>query len=322
MNESAKTILGRPYFKSIQSIEKFQPDLYDAMVNLDEKFRNLVRIVRDGRLMQISIQGTDIKLEDEWLTIVALQDIRNELEEKELESWQKLIRVLNHEIMNSVIPISTLTEHNRRILEDMQIQTESTEVNNDGARGQRDRIGEIIESMKVIEQRSKGIVAFANNTRKLTKMPQPTFRNIHVQELLHRVYALMKPDLDKQKIDLVLGLPEMPLHTKGDLELIEQVLINLIKNAGEAHLLSDNDTYKKVKIDAAARDRIIVIHVSDNGPGIPKDKLENIFVPFYTTKKDGSGVGLAVSRQIMRLHHGSLHVQSEVGKGTIFTLSL
>jgi two-component system nitrogen regulation sensor histidine kinase NtrY len=316
INETAKSLIGKPFIKKIDSIQKFNPSLYEELIQLDSHEGVIAKYEQNGQLMQVLLRATEIKSENEYLKLITIQDIRNELDEKELESWQKLIRIINHEVMNSMIPLSTLTNVNKSVLE---------EIRSGGDDGktislEEDRLKEVIEGMEIIEHRSEGIMEFVKSVKSLTNISKPQFRKIKINELLNRVYTLLNPEFEKQDINLVLRQPKDQFHTMGDLELLEQVLINLLKNAREAFSAQNEKEFQKVVLSASRIDKTTVITVEDNGSGIPKKVLENIFVPFYTTKKGGSGIGLALSRQIMRLHKGQLICQSEEGKGTIFTL--
>jgi len=316
INETAKKLLGRPFIQKIDSIQKFNPFLYEELVQVESRDGVLAKYEQNGHLMQVLLRATEIKSDNEYLKLITIQDIRNELDEKELESWQKLIRIINHEVMNSMIPLSTLTNVNKAVLEEIR----SGQFEGNVIDMEQDRLKEVIDGMEIIEQRSEGIMEFVKSVKSLTNISQPQFREIDINELLNRVYTLLNPEFEQQNINLVLRQPKDPFHTMGDLELLEQVLINLVKNAREAFASSAQNGFHKVVLSADKNDKNTVITVEDNGPGIAKNVLENIFVPFYSTKKGGSGIGLALSRQIMRLHKGQLVCQSEEGEGTVFTL--
>ncbi len=316
INETAKSLIGKPFIKKIDSIRKFNPSLYEELIQLDSHEGVIAKYEQNGQLMQVLLRATEIKSENDYLKLITIQDIRNELDEKELESWQKLIRIINHEVMNSMIPLSTLTNVNKSVLEEIRSGNQDGNTINLG----EDRLKEVIDGMEIIERRSEGIMEFVKSVKSLTNISKPQFRSIQINELLNRVYTLLNPEFEKHDINLILRQPTDQFNTMGDLELLEQVLINLLKNAREGFNSSSDKGFRKVVLSANRIDKTTVITVEDNGPGIPKNILENIFVPFYTTKKGGSGIGLALSRQIMRLHKGQLVCQSEEGKGTIFTL--
>jgi len=302
INQAAKAILHKPHLKKIDSVKGFDQNLYDEIVNLTTRKKALVKIIRGNELYHISLQATELKLEEGYEKVISMQDIKNELDEMELKSWQKLVRVINHEIMNSVIPISTLANVLNQMLADY---------------GKKDQIelNDIADGIKTIENRSKGLATFVKATKNLTNISKPVFREIDISNLFSRVERLMMPQIRQDGIHLKFHQSWGKITIKADLELIEQVLINLIKNAREAF---ENYTIdqKSIIIMADKRGDQIVITVSDNGKGIREQDLENIFIPFYTTKKEGSGIGLPLSRQIMRLHRGTIAIQTKADVGT------
>jgi two-component system nitrogen regulation sensor histidine kinase NtrY len=322
INAAAKKLLDRPYINDLSGIKKVNEDLYDEIVNIDSSGRVLVKFERNGELMQVSLSATELRIDNEYLKVVSLNDIKSELDEKEIESWHKLIRILNHEVMNSMIPLSTLTNVNKTMLQNVHEQFEIASNDEVNLVKGHEQIADVIEGMEIIENRSKGIVDFVKSVKSLTNISKPNFIKISINELLNRVYTLMNPEFEKSKIELVLRLPANDVSTVADLELIEQVLINLLKNALEALKEDTESSIKKVNLGARSADGLTTIFVRDNGPGISAEQIENIFIPFYTTKKEGSGIGLALSRQILRMHKGSLEVKSEEGKGAMFTMKI
>jgi signal transduction histidine kinase len=233
------------------------------------------------------------------------------LQRQELEAWQNLTRVLRHEIMNSITPISSLTSTLREILDyDLVKKEHGYELKNEGAEDLR-------EGLNTIENRSKGLIKFIDAYREYTSLPQPKLKAIKLKDLIDRVAQLMKPEFKKTSIDFTFGCESDYLIIQADEEMIEQVLINLIKNAIEA---VDHKPGGRISLHGYLRDNRVVIEVADNGPGIIKEALDKIFVPFFTTKKTGSGIGLSLSRQIMQMHNGSLAVESEPDQRTVFYL--
>ena len=259
--------------------------------------------------MQLAIYTTEFRLRGRALILASIQNIQSELEEQEMEAWQKLIRVLTHEIMNSMTPISSLAKTIEEWLREMGV-------------GQNDQqstdMQEIQEAITTIQKRSDGLIHFVESYRKLTRIPQPNFQLVKVSELFRRVVQLMEKGLAEKEIRINQSIEPEDLTVMADVELIEQVLINLFKNAIDA--LSKQ---KKGEITLAGekdqRGRVI-ISLSDNGPGIVQEAREKIFVPFFTTKKSGSGIGLSLSRQIMRQHRGGITVTSDPNNETKFKL--
>jgi two-component system, NtrC family, nitrogen regulation sensor histidine kinase NtrY len=246
------------------------------------------------------------------LVILSIQDIKNELDEKELESWMKLIRVLMHEIMNSITPITSLSESLSHIYstgghsvlpEEVTVKTIAT----------------TLQGLNVIKEQGKGLMSFVESYRKLTRVPEPDKKLFKVADLMSRVQILYNSLEKSDRIDLSFSLKDADLEIFADQNLISQVLINLLKNALEAN---ENNSDGKIMIIAGIdNDQHPEICIIDNGPGIPEKNIDEIFVPFFTTRQNGSGIGLSISKQIMRVHGGKLKVRSVPNKETVFCLS-
>lgn len=312
MNQAAHELLDRPYMSHIRILERVDPKLSQVVSELKSGERRLVKAVINDELRNIAIQATEFKLQEEAFKLISLQDIKSELDEKEVDTWQKLIRVLTHEIMNSVTPIISLTKVINLMLTDEQGGRLALS-NIDG-----EDADDLLASVKTIESRGKGLLHFVQAYRNLTSISTPKYAEVDIYELLNRVNTLLKPELDKRNIDLYLST-DQNLHIKADSELIEQVLINLIKNAMEV-LQGRADSFIRLAAHKN-QDHKVVIQIIDNGPGIEEEFVDKIFIPFFTTKKHGSGIGLSLSRQIMRLHKGSINFQSLKGEGTTFVLT-
>jgi len=309
VNHAAKELFDKNLITSIRSLKHLSAELLDTITNIKNGERELVKLSLGGKLMNLSILATEFKLQDEAFKLVSFQDIKSELEANEIESWQKLIRVLTHEIKNSVIPISTLSDVILQMIKDESGQPDLSKLDNEG-------IEDLVGGLETIESRSKGLANFVKTYDQLTKVPKPDIQVVKVEELIGRLVNLFKADIDQNLIQLALKV-EQNLTIEIDPDLIDQVLINLFKNAIEALQGLKNPT---ISLHAHHDEEGTTIMVSDNGPGIPDEIVENIFVPFYTTKTSGSGIGLSLSRQIMRLHKGSLEVRSTKDRGTSFLL--
>ncbi len=312
VNRAAKELLGLHRISDLKTLDKIDKNLGARIRKLETGHREMIRIILDGRILNLSIRGTEFKLEKKKYKIVSLHDIKPELDEQEVDSWQKLVRVLTHEIMNSTIPITNLVGFAREFL----VDEEGNPKKIPGLK--EDEINDLVESLTTAEGRSKGLVNFVQTTKSLTRIPEPSFREIEVQDLFTRLKDLFKHEIESSNIEMKMVLGKDDLVLKADLELIEQVLINLIRNAIEALRNTKNPV---IEINALGTPSgSIAISVCDNGQGIDKENLDNIFVPFYSTKKEGSGIGLSLSRQIMHKHKGRINVKSEPGKGSCFTL--
>ncbi len=309
VNKAARELFQRPHLTSVNSLSIVSPQVVEKIQSMESGERELIKVQIGGHLNNLSVLVTTFKLQGETFKLVSFQDIKNELEEKELDSWQKLIRVLTHEIKNSVIPISTLSDVILQMIKDGDETPDLSKLDEES-------VEDLIGGLETIETRSKGLANFVKTYDQLTKLPQPEFQVVNVAKMIERVQNLFKPDLEHRKIRMHVFSPEK-LEVQADPDLIDQILINLVKNAMEA---LEGQASPVIRITAAEGENGVTLQIRDNGPGIPDEILENIFVPFYTTKESGSGIGLSLSRQIMRLHRGNLTVQSEVGEGTSFVL--
>ncbi len=310
INSAAKKFLGVPQLKNINEVIGVNVNLYKRLKQLGPGEKTLVRVSSD---LNLSIHATELKLRGHTIKLVAIQNIHSELVSKEVEAWQNLTKVLRHEIMNSITPIASLTGTLNDILsEDLkQINNQSYEIDNE-------TLQDLEEGLQTIENRSKGLIKFVDAYRDYTSIPKPKFGLIKIEELFDHICQLLKREFKEIGIDFRVNILNDNLEITADRELIEMVLINLLKNAKEA--LSNRE---EPKIEMTARldgQQRILLEVKDNGPGIIQEAQDKIFIPFYTTKKAGSGIGLALSRQIMQLHQGFLSVKSEPNLYTIFTL--
>jgi signal transduction histidine kinase len=300
--------MGISSIKNIRELININPKLYHAINSAElgksELYKGTNEIYLTIQSTELRIRGTDVKL-------VTLQNIQPELQKQELEAWQNLTRVLRHEIMNSITPISSLTSTLREILDhDMTKHDTHYQLKEEGAEDLR-------EGLSTIENRSRGLIKFIDAYREYTSLPKPKIATVRLKDLIDHVAQLMRTELKKTNINFHYECSSEYLTIQADLEMIEQVLINLLKNAIEALAETPDPTLKLIgKYDESS----VKIEVIDNGSGIIKEALEHIFVPFYTTKRSGSGIGLSLSRQIMQMHNGSITVESEPDVRTIFTL--
>lgn len=310
MNGAIKNMVKKPHLLNIEGLRSIDSELLDILHSIEPGENKLIKLNIDSQLLQLAIHATVFKLHDVEYKLVTIQDIKKELDANELDAWQKLIRVLTHEIMNSVTPITSLTATLYGMVKDKghegQILDQAT-MNN------------LIEGLDVILNRSNGLQNFTEAYRNLSRIPQPKFSKIALTEVIDRVVTLQKYQFPK--IDISLDNNVKNTIVNIDPDLIEQVLINLTKNAVEA-LNNVNNPKIKLVINKESKTSSLTIEVIDNGQGIPEDIIENIFIPFFTTKSEGTGIGLALCKQIMRMHGGNLTVVSSEGEGSNFKLTL
>ncbi|MEM6524869.1 MAG: ATP-binding protein [Bacteroidota bacterium] len=309
LNNAAKKLLNLPEIHSQQRLQESVPRFMDEIVDLGDEGRKLIElnVAQESRTLSLDVKSM-IMLNKKYRHIT-FQDIRGEIEQKEIEAWHKLIRILTHEIMNSITPVSSLTETMYSMLEKNGDQIPLSELD-------EETIQDLRFSLKTVQKRSDGMLSFVDDYRKLTKVGKPQIESVLVRELFDEQVQLLKPELLKNDIELSSSCNPANLTIDMDAHLVEQVLINMITNS--KHALKG---VKKGKINLKAyHNNYDIIEIKDNGSGIGNKELKEIFVPFFSTKKEGSGIGLSLSKQIMHLHGGNIKVDSKVGDGTTFKL--
>mgnify|MGYP006193496025 CR=1 FL=1 len=309
LNVAAKRILNVDELKNISEIEQVNKELHLAIQNLRTGGSELIKIAHPDGIMQLSVYVIELLMRGERFKLVSLQNIQSELEEKEMEAWQNLVKILTHEIMNSIAPISSLAGTLKGELEDR--------IENNQSLSPAD-MEDSMMGISTIEKRSQGLISFVSDFRSLAHIPTPKFGSIGISRLFDQLEILLQNQLEAQAITLRKVLNPDELILFGDQHQIEQVLINLLQNAIQAL----EDAEEKIITLSAFIDEAgkIIIEVGDTGKGIEEEALNKIFIPFFTTKKKGSGIGLSLSKQIMRRHKGNIQVRSTLGEGTTFKL--
>jgi len=308
INDAFKNLLGIPYLKSIHSLEKREGLLYKSIINLKPGDSKLVTITRNQQQIKILVSVSALRSDDKLYKLLAFQNVSEALDETESKAWQKLLNVMTHEIMNSVAPISSLADT-------LKNRLKSPEFANSMAGGQLEDLELGIDTIK---RRSEGLLKFTESYRNLNKITQLDLKHILVCDLFENISNLMLPSLEKKNIELGIIIRDLALAVDIDINLVEQVLINLVVNAIEA--VKDIEAPQIVLSAEAITNNKIIIKVSDNGTGMPPELLDKIFIPFFSTRKTGSGIGLSLCKQIMLLHKGTIQVQSAEGKGSAFLL--
>jgi nitrogen fixation/metabolism regulation signal transduction histidine kinase len=317
VNHVVKEQLHVPYLRHIEALERVSPELVQALRHMQHDEKALITVPLEEDQLLLNLHVTELLSQGRKLKIVTMQNIKSELEEQELQTWQKVIRVLTHEIMNSVTPVISLTSTVSHLLEEEVISKQAT-----GEKIEEEVLEDMQAGLQTIERRSAGILHFVQNYRRLMRLPASELRPVKVRELLHSVRQLLQPTMQTQHISLKMYLPDEKLEILGDAEQLEQVLINLIKNGMEACEAAEKPCVEVLAYIPEQEKSRVRIDITDNGPGIPEDVLDKIFIPFYTTKKQGSGIGLSLSKQIMRQHGGGIRVKSQPGGPTVFSLQL
>jgi nitrogen fixation/metabolism regulation signal transduction histidine kinase len=309
LNTAAKRMLNIEKLNHISEISKINKELHHAIQNLRTGGSELIKIAHPDGIMQLSVYAIELVLRDMKFKLVSLQNIQSELEEKEMEAWQNLIRVLTHEIMNSIAPISSLAatisgEIRHKIKQKGEIPVQDLE--------------DYLMGISTIEKRSEGLINFVSDFRSLAHIPSPKFTAITIKDLFERVELLLHHQLETGQVTLKKRIIPQDLLLFADISLIEQVLINLTQNA--IHAVEDTDVKSITLGGFIDENGKIIIEIEDTGKGIGEEALNKIFIPFFTTKKKGSGIGLSLSKQIMRRHKGNIQVRSTLGNGTVFKL--
>ena len=301
-NSSARKMFGMEVFTHLHQLERINRSLYQAVLNIKPFEKRMVSIATERGTNELSLKAVSFKTQKEELVLLSVQDIRNELDEKELDSWMKLIRVLMHEIMNSIAPITSLSQSLSNLFTIDGREILPQEINEKTIRS-------TVRGLNVIGEQGNGLIQFVESYRKLTRLPKPEKKLFKIEDLINRIKVLYSSleNSNRVKLTVVINPPEMELF--ADENLISQVMLNLLKNAIESLKIREKEGSIRVTVDVTANNHPEIC-VSDNGPGIPPEIMEQIFVPFFTTRESGSGIGLSLSRQIMRLHGGSLQVRS------------
>ncbi|GGD12965.1 sensor histidine kinase [Hyunsoonleella pacifica] len=307
-NDYFGEILDIPSFKNIRFIESRKPKLFNTIFDTYHREPHSISIALQNESIKILISDTVFQVDEDAFKLIVIQDIDTTLNKNESESWKKLLSVMTHEIMNSIAPISSLAD---TLQKSVELAIEHPQKNTL-------ELDDLNAGIKTVKNRSEGLLKFAKTYRSLSKVTNLNLQRIMVSELFNNIQLLMEPSIKAKNIDIEFKISGARLELDIDIHLIEQVLINLILNAIDACIEEDAP---KIKVLASQnQNRDILIKVYDNGLGIPEDILENIFVPFFTSKATGSGIGLSLCKQIMLLHKGKIMVKSAEGEGSVFSL--
>jgi len=307
MNPAVSQLLGVPEVHAWDRLRKWIPETVSQLESLPDGQKALLPAERKQGEPSLLARKQTLRSGSETFQVYLLHNIQNELDLREMEAWHKLIRVLTHEIMNSVTPITSLTETVRMLLEsDAGQLKEPAELTSHV-------LDDIHLSLQTIEKRSNGLMQFVADYRKLVRLPDPKPEVVQVTELFKRIEKLVTPALEARKVEWTTEVRPSTLEMLADSSLIEQVLLNLVQNASDA---VEEITEPSIHIQATATPDVVRISVRDNGEGIPAEHASTIFIPFFSTKQNGSGIGLSLTRNIMRLHRGSVFFESEAGSTT------
>lgn len=306
MNETLKRMLEVPYLKTIQSLSRRNNVLFEELQAISPAETKIVTIHLEKTTFKALLSASAFQINNKKSKLIAFQNVNEALDETESKAWQKLLSVMTHEIMNSVAPISSLAEtlKNRLQLASAQIEDDAVE--------------DLELGIDTIKRRSEGLLKFAETYRSLNKITKLNLKKIYVRELFANLHQLMQPTFEQKGTELEIILKNPDLQMQADISLLEQVFINLIVNALEA--VKETEHPKIILSADQTLERKIILKVADNGQGMPEEVMDKIFIPFFSTKKSGSGIGLSLCKQIVMLHKGTIQVQSKEGQGTIFVM--
>lgn len=311
-NNDARRLFGSHQVEHIKDLSQFSKALVEHLQKISAGERRLVTFEVDGMEQQLSIAATQIIASGRQEKLISMQDIQSELDGAQLQAWQDLVKVLTHEIMNSITPVSSLAKTAVDLLQDIKIQaSEYPEL--------EEELSDVSSAVTTVAKRSDGLMKFVSSYRQLTRLPPPNKKNIKLVELFSQVKAIATQHWQKKGIVLNTQIKPQSLSIHIDIDMVEQVLINLLKNAEQAVVKVKQPS---ISMNAFLNKRgHVVIDVSDNGHGIEEEIIPQIFVPFFTTKRDGSGVGLALTRQVMLTHGGKIKFEKSQSGGALFRLT-
>ena len=312
INNAATKLLNKRYISSINIVAKLNRELADVLREIKNGETKVVKTVLASELHQLLLTAREFVLLEQNYKLVSLQNIKQALDERELESWQKLIKVLTHEIMNSMTPIVSLSRYIETIVSNENLASQLGDKNSE-------QYLDIQQSVEAIAARSQGLIEFVESYRSLSNLPEPEFDEVNISALFERIELLLKEKLHTANINFATKLSSENIRLVADVNMLEQILINLLSNAIDA--VGDNSSpiiELNCALDGNAK---VLFQITDNGCGISKRIVDDIFTPFFTTKEKGSGIGLSLSRQLTKLNNGTLSVRSVEGEGSQFTIA-
>lgn len=314
LNNAAKKLFGLSHIHRVSDLKSFGPGLINELQHLRAGKKRLIRINHNNEEIKLSLATTKIVIDGVSSYLVSLHNIQSELDTTQIEAWQDLVHVLTHELMNSLTPVASLSSSMNILMQDITHKAEEEKLSPEFS----DMLNDLRDGIGAISRRSGRLDSFVVNYRKMAKVPPPEYQHLKVTTIFENMEQLFGDRCKDENITLMTDVTPQSLALNADPELIDQAIINLIKNAVE---VTSNQADAKINLKAYLdRGGNIVIEISDNGPGIDNDMLQRVFVPFFTTKSEGSGIGLSLTRQIMLAHHGSISCHRNEASGASFHL--
>ena len=308
MNQSLKNLLGIPMLKNFYALQRRNESLFNSLQSLGNELSIVIPVTRDYALSKVLVAAGTFTMQEIQYRLLAFQNVNEALDEAESQAWQRLLNVMTHELMNSVAPVASLAGTLKNLLNRIKDKTVDPE----------DFVEDIELGVDTIMRRSEGLLSFAETYRNLSKITELNISRVQVSSLFEHLSQLMMPSLMQKNIELEVILKDPLMDVNADASLVEQIMINLILNAVEA--VKGKPEPHIILSSALNAGKRPIIKVTDNGVGIPAEMMDKIFVPFFSTRKSGNGIGLSLCKQIMMLHRGNIHVQSIPGEGTCFSL--
>lgn len=310
-NNAARRLFGANHPVRIDDMKVYGTEFWERMQRIKPGDRFLVEFSVDGMDQRLTVSVSELLIAGRTERLVSLQNIQSELDGVQLTAWQDLVRVLTHEIMNSITPVASLAQTAVDLVDDVSRKIPD----------EQDAIAELKDARDAVDtvaRRSNSLMDFVASYRQLTRLPEPDKKTVSLHELFHDVGSLATTDWQERGISFLCQLDPEQLEVTADRKMLEQVLINLLQNAAQA---LEHTSQASVTMQGSLNRRgHVTIEVADNGPGITEEVIDRIFVPFYTTRREGSGVGLALSRQIMIAHGGTIRFNNQENGGARFTL--
>ncbi len=310
-NNAARRLFGSTRIARLEDFKTFGEDFSKQVLAVEPGERRLAVFELDDLEQQLTISATEIVIAGKLEKLVSLQNIQSELDGVQLQAWQDLVRVLTHEIMNSITPVTSLAKTATELVDDaVRKLGEYSEV--------AEELADVKSAVETVARRSEGLMQFVQSYRRLTRLPAPKLRQILLSELFANVEQLVAAEWAEKEIELSLRVEPSSLELTADPDMVEQVLLNLLQNAEQ--VLAGRDSARVSVVGSLNRQGHVSVEVSDNGPGVSADIAKRIFVPFFTTRREGSGVGLALTRQVMLAHGGTATLGTSDSGGAKFSL--
>lgn len=312
LNNAARRLLGVSHVKDTDHLASFGAAFQRDITQAAPGRKKLTKINVDGVDQHLIMSSTQITVSSGIQILLALQNIQSELDATELAAWQELVRVITHEIMNSITPVASLAKTVADLVDDLIGDTDEAAL--------QEEMRDVKDAVQVLAQRSEGLMHFVQSYRQLTQAPPPKMKRVRLKDIFSRLEKLMRAEWKDSGVELTVDVTPPGLEIAGDAELLDQALINLLRNGADA---VEGKKDARIWLLARFSDRgRTIIEVADNGTGIDPHLVDRIFVPFFTTKKEGSGIGLSLVRQVAQIHGGAVSLSSREGGGSRFSLVL